>query len=87
MCIRDSFNTTLGLAMIVGRFLTLLPMLAVAGSMAAKTTVPAGPGTFPTASPLFLGLLVFVVLVVGGLTFLPALALGPVVEHLSLIHI
>lgn len=79
------FNTTLGLAMIVGRFLTLLPMLAVAGSMAAKTTVPAGPGTFPTASPLFMGLLVFVVLVVGGLTFLPALALGPVVEHLQML--
>ncbi|MBB6579671.1 K+-transporting ATPase ATPase A chain [Comamonas odontotermitis] len=79
------FNTTLGLAMIVGRFLTLLPMLAVAGSMADKTTVPAGPGTFPTASPLFMGLLVFVVLVVGGLTFLPALALGPVVEHLQML--
>lgn len=79
------FNVTLGLAMIVGRFLTLLPMLAVAGSMAAKTTVPAGPGTFPTASPLFMGLLVFVVLVVGGLTFLPALALGPIVEHLQML--
>ena len=79
------FNTTIGLAMIAGRFLTLLPLLAVAGSMAAKATVPAGPGTFPTATPLFMGLLVFVVLVVGGLTFLPALALGPVIEHLQML--
>lgn len=79
------FNTTLGLAMIAGRFLTLLPLLALAGSMAAKATAPAGPGTFPTATPLFMGLLVFVVLVVGGLTFLPALALGPVIEHLHML--
>ena len=78
------FNTTIGLAMLVGRYLTLLPMLAVAGSLAAKKTVAAGPGTFPTATPLFMALLVFVVLVVGGLTFLPALALGPIVEQLSL---
>ncbi len=79
------FNTTIGLAMLVGRYLTLLPMLAVAGVMAAKTTVPAGPGTLSTATPLFTGLLVFVVLVVGGLTFLPALALGPIVEHLLML--
>ncbi|KOC20691.1 potassium-transporting ATPase A chain [Comamonas testosteroni] len=79
------FNTTTGLAMLAGRFLTLVPMLAVAGSLAAKATVPAGPGTFPTATPLFMGLLVFVVLVVGGLTFLPALALGPVIEHLQML--
>ncbi|MBS3020458.1 Potassium-transporting ATPase potassium-binding subunit [Comamonas sp. PE63] len=79
------FNTTTGLAMLAGRFLTLLPMLAVAGSLAAKATVPAGPGTFPTATPLFMGLLVFVVLVVGGLTFLPALALGPVIEQLQML--
>ena len=80
------FNTTIGLAMLVGRYLTLLPMLAVAGSLAAKKTVPDGPGTFPTATPLFMGLLVFVVLVVGGLTFLPALALGPVVEQLQMLQ-
>lgn len=80
------FNTTIGLAMLVGRYLTLLPMLAVAGSLAAKKAVAAGPGTFPTATPLFMGLLVFVVLVVGGLTFLPALALGPVVEQLQMLH-
>ncbi|SFU45938.1 K+-transporting ATPase ATPase A chain [Nitrosomonas eutropha] len=79
------FNTTIGLAMLIGRFLTMLPMLAVAGSLAAKKTVAAGPGTFPTATPLFMGLLVFVVLVVGGLTFLPALALGPLVEQLQML--
>lgn len=79
------FNTTIALAMLVGRYLTLLPMLAVAGSLAAKKTVAAGPGTFPTATPLFMGMLVFVVLVVGGLTFLPALALGPLVEQLQML--
>ena len=71
--------------MLVGRFLTLLPMLAVAGSLAAKKSVAAGAGTFPTATPLFMGMLVFVVLVVGGLTFLPALALGPLVEQLQML--
>ncbi len=76
------FNTTIGLAMLVGRYLTLLPMLAVAGALAAKRVVPQGPGTMATDGPLFTALLVFVVLVVGGLTFLPALALGPIVEHL-----
>ncbi|RGE43752.1 potassium-transporting ATPase subunit KdpA [Comamonas testosteroni] len=79
------FNTTIGLAMLAGRFLTLLPLMAVAGSLASKTTVAAGAGTFPTATPLFMSLLVFVVLVVGGLTFLPALALGPVIEHLQML--
>ena len=79
------FNTTLGLAMLAGRFLTMLPMLAVGGSLAAQSTVPTGPGAFPTATPLFMGLLIFVILVVGGLTFLPALALGPVVEHLQML--
>jgi K+-transporting ATPase ATPase A chain len=79
------FNTTIGLAMLAGRYLTLLPMLALAASLAAKPTVPAGPGTFPTATPLFMGLLVFVVVVVGGLTFLPSLALGPVVEQLQML--
>jgi len=78
------FNTTIGLAMLIGRYLTLLPLLAVAGSLASKKTVTEGPGTFPTATPLFMFLLVFVVLIVGGLTFLPALALGPVVEQLQM---
>ena len=81
----DFFNTTIGLAMLAGRYLTLLPMLAVAGSLASKKTVADGAGTFPTATPLFMLLLVFVVLVVGGLTFLPALALGPLVEQLQLL--
>jgi len=79
------FNTTIGLAMLIGRYLTLLPMLAVAGVLAAKKTIPEGPGTLSTATPLFTGLLVFVILVVGGLTFLPALALGPIVEHLMML--
>ncbi|VVE89168.1 potassium-transporting ATPase subunit KdpA [Pandoraea bronchicola] len=79
------FNTTIGLAMLIGRYLTMLPMLAVAGVMAAKRAVPEGPGTLSTATPLFTGLLVFVVVIVGGLTFLPALALGPIVEHLSML--
>jgi potassium-transporting ATPase potassium-binding subunit len=78
------FNTTIGFAMLFGRYLTLLPMLAAAGSLAAKKSVPEGPGTLPTATPLFTALLVFVVLLVGGLTFFPALALGPIVEHLML---
>ena len=79
------FNTTIGLAMLGGRFLTLLPMLAVAGSLAAKKTMPDSTGTFPTATPTFMLLLVFVVLVVGGLTFLPALSLGPLVEQIDLL--
>jgi potassium-transporting ATPase potassium-binding subunit len=79
------FNTTIGLAMLLGRFFTMLPMLAVAGCLAAKKSVPAGAGTIPTATPLFMFLVAFVVLVVGGLTFLPALALGPLVEQLQLL--
>ncbi len=79
------FNITIALAMLAGRYLTLLPMLAVAGVMAAKNTVPEGPGTLPTSTPLFTALLVFVVLVVGGLTFLPSLALGPIAEHLLML--
>lgn len=79
------FNTTIGFAMLVGRYFTLLPMLAVAGSMASKKALPEGPGTLSTSTMLFTGLLVFVVLIVGGLTFLPALALGPIVEHLMML--
>ncbi|UXU90328.1 potassium-transporting ATPase subunit KdpA [Burkholderia sp. S-53] len=78
------FNTTIGFAMLIGRYLTLLPMLAVAGSLAAKKSVPESAGTLSTSTSLFAGLLIFVILVVGGLTFLPALALGPVVEHLMM---
>ncbi len=76
------YNLTGSLAMYAGRFLPILAVLAIAGSLAAKEKVPAGPGTFPTHTPLFVGLLVGVVLIVGALTFFPVLALGPIVEHL-----
>jgi K+-transporting ATPase ATPase A chain len=75
------YNLTLGLAMLFGRFLFLIPLLAAAGSLAAKKTVPTTSGTFPTHGPLFVGLLVGTVLIVGALTFFPALSLGPIVEH------
>jgi K+-transporting ATPase ATPase A chain len=78
------YNLTLGIAMLVGRFLMIVPMLAVAGSLAAKKSVPPSPGTFPTHGGLFVGLLVGVVLIVGGLTFFPALALGPIAEHFAM---
>ncbi len=78
------WNDTLGVAMLVGRFLFIIPVLAVAGSLAAKKIVPASAGTFPTDGGLFVGLVVGVILIVGGLTFFPALALGPVVEHLAM---
>ena len=80
------YNITLGLAMLMGRFLVIVPALAIAGSLAAKKTVPASAGTFPTHGMLFVGLLTSVILVVGGLTFFPALALGPIVEHLAMIN-
>src|SRR3954471_24565313 len=78
------YNATIGLAMFVGRFLMIVPMLAIAGSLAAKKIVPASAGTFPTHGGVFVGLVVGVILIVGGLTFFPALALGPLVEHLSM---
>lgn len=77
-------NTAIGFAMLFGRFLVILPVLAIAGSLAAKKTLPESAGTFPTHGPLFVGLLVGTVLIVGGLTFFPALSLGPVAEHLAL---
>ncbi len=77
------YNTTLAIAMLVGRFFVKIPALAIAGSLAAKKTLPASAGTFPTHGGLFVGLLVGVVLIIGGLTFFPSLALGPVVEHLA----
>ncbi len=79
------YNITLGIGMLMGRFLVIIPALAIAGSLISKKTVPASAGTFPTDGPLFVGMLVGTILIVGGLTFLPALALGPVVEHLSMI--
>jgi len=75
------FNTTLAIAMLLGRFAYVVPVMAIAGSIAAKTRVPASGGTFPTDRPLFVGLLVGVILILGGLQFFPALALGPIVEH------
>jgi K+-transporting ATPase ATPase A chain len=74
-------DTTLGLAMLSGRFLMLIPLLAAAGSLAQKKLVPVSAGTFPTHGPLFVALLVGVVVIVGALTFFPALSLGPIVEH------
>ena len=76
------YNLSLGVAMLVGRFLMVVPMLAVAGSLARKKLVPPSPGTFPVHTPLFTVLLVGVVLIVGALTFFPALSLGPILEHL-----
>ena len=80
----DWFNTTLGLAMLGGRFFLIVPVLAVAGSLARKQPVPATAGTFPTGTPLFTGLLVAVVVIVVALTYFPVLSLGPILEHLTL---
>ena len=79
------YNITLGIVMLAGRFLVIVPALAIAGSLITKKTVPASAGTFPTDGPLFVGLLIGTILIVGGLTFFPALALGPIVEHLAMI--
>jgi K+-transporting ATPase ATPase A chain len=76
------YNTALGVAMLFGRFMMIVPMLAVAGNLARKKAVPPSLGTFPVTTPLFTALLVSVVVIVGALTFFPALSLGPVVEHL-----
>ena len=75
------YNTTLGLAMLFGRFAMIVPILALAGSLGRKKLIPAGPGTFPVSGPLFTTLLVGTVLLVGALTYVPALVLGPIVEH------
>jgi K+-transporting ATPase ATPase A chain len=81
------YNGLLGLAMLFSRYWLAVPVLAIAGSLAAKKIVPVGSGTLPTHTPLFVALLIGVVLLVGALTFIPALALGPVVEHLQMIGI
>jgi K+-transporting ATPase ATPase A chain len=78
------YNTTGAIAMFVGRFLMIIPAMAIAGSLAEKKSVPPSAGTFPTTGGLFIGLVVGVILIVGGLTFFPALALGPLVEHLAM---
>jgi potassium-transporting ATPase potassium-binding subunit len=78
------YNLTLALAMFVGRYFVIVPVLAIAGSLAAKQLVPRSAGTLPTQGLLFVVFLVGVILIVGGLTFLPALSLGPVAEHLAM---
>jgi K+-transporting ATPase ATPase A chain len=78
------YNTTLGMAMLMGRFFMIVPMLAIAGNLARKKVVPPSLGTFPVTTPLFTTLLVSVIVIVGALTFFPALSLGPIVEHLLL---
>jgi K+-transporting ATPase ATPase A chain len=75
------YNTTIGVAMLIGRFMVIIPMLALAGSLAAKKQVPASLGTFPVTTPLFTMLLIGVIVIVGVLTFFPVLSLGPIVEH------
>ncbi len=80
------YNTTLGLGMFIGRFLMIVPMLAAAGSLARKKIVPASLGTFPTTSPLFVGLVVGVIIITGGLIYFPAVSLGPIVEHTAMLH-
>src|ERR1700756_5128873 len=76
------YNLAMGFTMLIGRFLMIVPMLAVAGSLACKKAVPPSPGTFPVTTPLFTALLVSVIIIVGALTFFPALSLGPILEHL-----
>jgi K+-transporting ATPase ATPase A chain len=76
------YNVTIGFAMLIGRFFMIIPMLAIAGHLGREKRVPPSPGTFPVTTPLFAALLVSVILIVGALTFFPALSLGPIVEHL-----
>jgi K+-transporting ATPase ATPase A chain len=78
------FNVTLGLAMLAGRFLMMVPMLALAGNLVQKKVTPPSLGTFPVTTPLFVVLLVSVIVIVGALTFFPALSLGPILEHLQM---
>ena len=80
------WSLTMGIAMFVGRFFMIIPALAIAGSLAAKKHHPEGPGSFPTTGSLWVGLLVGIILILGGLTFLPALALGPIADQLAMIH-
>jgi K+-transporting ATPase ATPase A chain len=76
------YNSTIGAATLIGRFMMIIPMLAIAGSLGRKKRVPPSSGTFPVTTPLFSALLVSVIVIVGALTFFPALSLGPIVEHL-----
>lgn len=78
------YNTTLGISMLLGRFAYVVPVMAIAGSLAAKQKIPSSKGTFPTDTPLFAGLLIGIILILGGLQFFPSLALGPIVEHFAM---
>ena len=80
------YDSLLGVAMWLGRFFVIVPMLAIAGSLAAKRSVPESAGSFPTTGPLWIGLLIGVILILGGLTFLPSLALGPIAEHIAMVR-
>jgi K+-transporting ATPase ATPase A chain len=80
------YNWTLGMAMLFGRFAEIVAVLAIGGSLVPKRVVPAGLGTFPTTGPLFVGLLIGVILIVGALTYFPAYSLGPIVEHLLMLQ-
>jgi K+-transporting ATPase ATPase A chain len=80
------YNWTLGFAMLIGRFAEVIPLLALGGALVKKRVVPAGLGTFPTTTPLFVGLLIGVIVIVGALTYFPAYSLGPIVEQL-LMHL
>jgi K+-transporting ATPase ATPase A chain len=80
------YDTTLGIAMLVGRFFMIVPMLAIAGNLAGKKLIPPSLGTFPVNTPLFTVLLVSIVIIVGALTFFPALSLSPILEHFQMIN-
>lgn len=80
------YNALLGIAMWLGRFFVIVPMLAIAGSLAAKKHVPESAGSFPTTGGLWVGMLIGIILILGGLTFLPSLALGPIADHLAMIR-
>jgi K+-transporting ATPase ATPase A chain len=80
------YDSLLGVAMWLGRFFVIVPMLAIAGSLAAKRSVPESAGSFPTTGPLWIGLLIGIILILGGLTFLPSLALGPIAEHIAMVR-
>ena len=80
------YDVTLGFAMLIGRFFMIIPMLAIAGHLGRAKRIPPSPGTFPVTTPLFTALLVSVILIVGALTFFPALSLGPLVEHLLMLE-
>ncbi|WP_040948888.1 potassium-transporting ATPase subunit KdpA, partial [Gorillibacterium massiliense] len=82
----DFYNISIGLVMLFGRYFSIIAMLAVAGSLAVKRTVPVTTGTLRTNTPLFTGILVMIILVIGALTFFPALSLGPIAEHLGMVH-